>query len=165
MYVVYFCFVFLLGLALGLKGSANGLAIGLTCTRVLNKKTKKNRRWEKEISKAGIGGAYIFSDGSLLQNGNVGGGAFVVGNDGREEEVKCGVEDVATVWGGELAGMTGGLAEMRREKKVLMLADSKAAITALRKAGRTGRARSETYRGWLTWLRRSKKGGRSSWGG
>ena len=31
--------------------------------------------WEAEI-KAGIGGAFVFSDGSLLENGNVGGGAF-----------------------------------------------------------------------------------------
>ena len=32
--------------------------------------------WEKEIGKTGIGGAYVFSDGSLLENGNVGGGAL-----------------------------------------------------------------------------------------
>ena len=46
------------------------------------------------------------------------------------------------MWDGEIAGMTGGLAKVRREKKVLILADSKAAIAAMKKAGRTGRARS-----------------------
>ena len=35
---------------------------------------------------------------------------------------------------------------MRREKKVLILADSKVAIAAVRKAGRTGRARSRHLR-------------------
>ena len=53
-----------------------------------------------------------------------------------------GIGNVATVWNGEVAGMTGGLARVRREKKVLILADSKAAIAAVRKAGRTGKARS-----------------------
>ena len=36
--------------------------------------------------KSGIGGAYIFSDGSLLESGNVGGGAFIVGSRGAEAE-------------------------------------------------------------------------------
>ena len=40
--------------------------------------------WEKKIRKAGIGGAYIFSDGSLLESGNVGGGAFIVDSRGAE---------------------------------------------------------------------------------
>ena len=46
-----------------------------------------------------------------------------------------GIGDVATVWDGEVAGMAG-------EQKVLILADSKAAIAAVRKAGKTGKARS-----------------------
>ena len=58
---------------------------------------KDSDAWEKETSKAGIGGAYVFSDGSLLENGNVGGGAFVIGTDGQEKEVECRVGDVATV--------------------------------------------------------------------
>ena len=40
------------------------------------------------------------------------------------------------------SGMAGGLARVRQEKKVLILADSKVAIAAVRKVGRTGRARS-----------------------
>ena len=86
----------------------------------------------------------IFSDGSLLDNGNVGGGAFVVGTNGREDEVECRVGDVATVWDGEVAGMAGGLSQTkaRQEKKVLILADLKAAIAAVKKAGKTAKARS-----------------------
>ena len=107
--------------------------------------------WEKEIGKAGIGSAYVFSDGSLLGNdndndngngGNVGGGTFVVGAGGEESDVKCGIGNVATVWDGKIAGMAGGLAKMRYERKILILADSQAAIAAVRKAGRTGKARS-----------------------
>ena len=58
--------------------------------------------------------------------------------------MECGIGNVATVWDGGVAGMTGGLAKVRQggERKVLILADSKAAIAAVRKAGRTGRARS-----------------------
>ena len=35
------------GLALGLKGSAHGLAVGISCTRVLNKKKKKKKNSER----------------------------------------------------------------------------------------------------------------------
>ena len=106
--------------------------------------------WEKEIGKVGIGGAYVFSDGSFLGNDNdndngngrnVGGGAFVVGAGGEESEVECGIGNVATVCDGEIAGIAGGLAKMRRERKILILADSQVAIAAVRKAGRTGKAR------------------------
>ena len=44
---------------------------------------------EAEIRKAGIAGAFVFCDGSLLESGKVGGGAFVVDTDGREKEVEC----------------------------------------------------------------------------
>ena len=57
-------------------------------------------------------------------------------------EVESGTGNVATLWDGEVAGMASGLAKVRQEKKVLILADSKAAIAAVRKEGRTGRARS-----------------------
>ena len=40
--------------------------------------------WEKEIGKAGIGGAYIPSDGSLIESGNAGGGAYLVASGGAE---------------------------------------------------------------------------------
>ena len=39
--------------------------------------------WEAELSRAGVGGAFVYSDGSLLEGGNVGGGAFI--EDGGEK--------------------------------------------------------------------------------
>ena len=108
---------------------------------------KNSDAWEKEIGKIGKGGAYVFADGSLLDGGNVGGGAFVVEKGDREMEVECGIGDVATVWDREVAGMAEGLARLPRDgRKVLILADSKAAIAAVRKAGRTGKARSHHLR-------------------
>ena len=46
--------------------------------------------------------------------------------------------NVATVWDGEIAGMAEGLSRTKtmQEKKVLILADSKAAIAAVKKAGK-----------------------------
>ena len=44
-----------------------------------------------------MGGEYIFSDGSLLESGNVGGEAFIVGSRGAEVEVESGIGNVATV--------------------------------------------------------------------
>ena len=64
--------------------------------------------WERKIGRAGIGGAYIFSDGILLENdngkgngngngdgGSVGGGDFVVGYGGEESEVERGIGNMA----------------------------------------------------------------------
>ena len=71
-----------------------------------------------------------------------------------------------------VAGMAGGLSLTRtvQEKKVLIFADSKAAIAAVKKAGKTGKARTrhlqrtvnmiaeikkeggEVKIGWTTWL-------------
>lgn len=44
--------------------------------------------WETEIQKAGAGVAYIYSDGSPLESGVVGGGAYVVGTMGMESEAE-----------------------------------------------------------------------------
>ena len=52
----------------------------------------------------------LYSDGSLLEGGNVGGGTFVVQSGGNEEEVEAGVGDIATVWDGEIVGKAQGLA-------------------------------------------------------
>ena len=95
--------------------------------------------WGKSISTTGAGGAFVYSDGSLLEGDNVGGGAFAAELDRREQEVICGVGTLATVWDGEVAGMAEGLASIpknRNGKRVLILADSKAVIAAVRKAGR-----------------------------
>ena len=80
-----------------------------------------------------MGGAFVFSDGSLLEGGNVGGGAFIV--DDGEKEVECGIGNVVTVWDGEFAGMAEGLASLLRGGRVLILADSKAAIAAVKRQG------------------------------
>lgn len=61
--------------------------------------------WEKEICRAGAGGAFVFSDGSLLEGGNIGEGASTTNTDKQEQEVIYGVGTLATVWDGEIAGM------------------------------------------------------------
>ena len=76
-----------------------------------------------------------------------------------ESEAECVVGDIATVWDGEIAGMAGGLAKAREEKKVLILADSKAAIAAIRRAGRTGRARSRHLQEVVNMIAEGKEGG------
>ena len=90
--------------------------------------------------KAGIGGTFVFSDGSLLEGGNIGGEAFIVGSGGAESEVQCGIGNVAAVCDGEIAGMARG--QYRVRERVLILPDSKTAIVTVKKADRSGRARS-----------------------
>ena len=59
---------------------------------------------------------------------------------GDELEVEYKIGDITTVWDREILGIPGGLSRVREEKKVLILADSKAAIAAIQKAGRRGLA-------------------------
>ena len=86
---------------MGHEGGEEGQEVDVRPTG--GKQSEKDpEEWEKEVRKAGIGGAYIFSDGSLLESGNVGGGAFLlVDSRGVEVEVESGIGNVATVWDGE----------------------------------------------------------------
>ena len=52
------------------------------------------------------------------------------------------VGETVTVWDGEIAGMTGAVEKFEREERILLLADLRAAISAVKKAGRTGKART-----------------------
>jgi len=45
------------------------------------------------------------------------------------------------MWGGEVAGVCGGLAVIL-DRRILILSDSRAVIAMVREAGRTGRARA-----------------------
>jgi len=53
---------------------------------------------------------------------------------------------VATVWDGEVCGVRGALEDAPSETNVLILSDSQAAIAAVKKAGRTGKARTADLR-------------------
>jgi len=53
---------------------------------------------------------------------------------------------LATVWDGEVCGMRGALEDAPSETNVLILSDSQAAIAAVKKAGRTGKARTMDLR-------------------
>ena len=49
---------------------------------------------------------------------------------------------MATDWDGEIAGIVGAIENFERKERILLLADSRAAISAVKKAGRTGKART-----------------------
>ena len=62
--------------------------------------------------------------------------------------------------------MTSSLAIARQENKVLILAECKAAIAAVRKVRRTGRARSGHLQKVVNTVAEIKEGGgKSNWGG
>ena len=58
------------------------------------------------------------------------------------------VGDIATVWDGEMAGMAEGLTNCKtcQRKNIFILADSQAAISAVKRSGRIGKARSHHFR-------------------
>ena len=102
--------------------------------------------WEYNGSKFRAGGDFEYSDG-ILEGGNVCGGAFVVGRDGSEKEVECGVGDIATVWDREVAAE--GLASVPLGGgRVLILAHSRAAIAAIRRQARREKQYSATCGRW-----------------
>jgi len=69
----------------------------------------------------------------------VGGGWYVEGGK-RLEGATLG--KLATVWDGEVCGVRGALEDASSETNVLILSDSQAAIAGVKKAGRTGKART-----------------------
>ena len=87
--------------------------------------------------------------------GVVGGGAFVVrtgaeheSNQGvTEKEVGYEIGDVATVWDGEVAGMAGGLAEVRTERNILILGRRRSGEEGSRRSKGTRELREVDVRG------------------
>ena len=100
--------------------------------------------WETQLQDEQVteGRRLVYSDGSMLEDGKVGGGWYGKGWMGCIPQGHSHVGDIATVWDGEIAGMAGAVEGFERGEKILLLADSKAAISAVRKAGRTGKART-----------------------
>ena len=60
----------------------------------------------------------------------------------------------ATVWDGEVAGLERGLVSSGEHPRVVLLSDSKAALQAVRKAGRTGKARTRRLGTLMTEIKR-----------
>ena len=99
--------------------------------------------WEEKIEEAvGEQDVIVFTDGSKAKDGKVAGGwakdTFQAGPQGGGRYLGEG----AMVWDGEVAGMAEVLEHGPRERGMLILADSMAAIQAVKKAGKTGKARS-----------------------
>ena len=82
-------------------------------------------------------------NGSKDKLGRVGAGWY---GEGGAAEGFVGLGKVATVWGGEVAGVRKALDAVDRSKKVLILSDSQAAIAVVKKAGRLGKARTRDLR-------------------
>jgi len=93
--------------------------------------------WELAINEARKESIGVFTDGSMNE-GRVGGGWHVEGVGGWKE----GMRKLATVWDGETVGMRGGIQMAPEDRKILVLSDSQVAITAVRKVGKNGRART-----------------------
>ena len=81
----------------------------------------------------------IYTDGSMNEDGMVGGGWYV---EGGKKLGGVTLGKLATVWDGEVCGVRGEFEDAPSESNVLILSDSQAAIAAVKKAGRTGRART-----------------------
>ena len=60
--------------------------------------------------------------------------------------------------------MSGGLAKVRQEKKAIILTDSKAAIAAVKKARRTGKARSRHLQSTVNMIAEMRGGGQNRMG-
>jgi len=75
----------------------------------------------------------------MNEDGMVGAGWYV---EGGKKLKGVTLYKLATVWDGELCGVRGALEDAPSESNVLILSDSQAAITAVKKAGRTGKART-----------------------
>ena len=78
----------------------------------------------------------------MLKDGRVGGGWYGKGWMGCSPQGNSHVGKTATVWDGEVTGMAEAVERFERGGRILLLADSRTAISAVKKAGRTGKART-----------------------
>ena len=69
------------------------------------------------------------------------------------------VGDTATVWDGEIAGILGATKRFETGEQILLLADTKAAISAVRKAGKKGKARTQDLKELMEVLGRREREG------
>ena len=99
--------------------------------------------WEYRLKDQDLiqGRNLVYSDGSKLEDGKVGGGWY-----GEEETGSAQVGNTATVWDGEIAGMLGAAETFKPGAQIVLLTDSKAAINAVKKVGSTGKARTADFK-------------------
>ena len=89
----------------------------------------------------GKGVRVVFTDGSMSEDGRIGGGWFSEGLGGGAVAVGT----VGVVWDGEVAGVRAAL-RMLPDEDTLVLSDSTAALASISAAGRAGKARSRDLR-------------------
>ena len=85
----------------------------------------------------------VYTDGSINEDGMVAGGWYV---EGVKRVGGATLGKLAMVRDGEVCGVRGALEDAPSESKVLILSESQAAIAAVKKAGRTGKARTRDLR-------------------
>ena len=100
--------------------------------------------WKAAINeiKTKDGVKVMYSDGSR-ENGNTGAGWHGELRGRGMTEGSAYVGESTTVWDGEIRGVLGALRATRAEPNILILTDSQAAISAIRKAGTTRKARTQ----------------------
>ena len=97
--------------------------------------------WEEAVKQVSRGDTLLFTDSSCDVSGRVGGGWW--GSQGGSGSMAVG--SVATVWDGEIAGMSLTLESMA-VSPVLVLSDSQVAIALARSAAPCGSARTADLR-------------------
>jgi len=113
----------------------------------------KADKWELAINEAREESIGVFTDGSMSEEARVEREWHVEGLAGLKEEMRR----VAMVWDGEIVGMRGGIQMVPEDHKILLLSHSQAAIAAIHKAGRTGRARTAELKEVVEEVRKRQK--------
>jgi len=90
----------------------------------------------------------------MKENWGVGAGWW---NQDKRKGYGIGLGKMATVWNGEVAGFRGALTHAPKDRKLLILSDSQAAITAMKQAGRLGKARTSHLRWVVNEIGRRKR--------
>ena len=89
----------------------------------------------------------------MLEDGRVGGGWYGRGWMGSSPQGNSHVGETATVWDGEIEGMARAVESFEKGERILLLVDSRAAISAVKKAGRMGKARTRELVGLMRTIR------------
>ena len=105
--------------------------------------TDSKSKWKRNIEKVKEGNWVLYSNGSKNEEGKVGSGW--VSHGGRIQG-KEGLGKLVTVWDGEVKAVAEALSAWDKSGKVIVLSDSQATIAAIKKAGKTGKARTGELR-------------------
>ena len=133
----------------GICAKEEVLAVNLNCLA-----TSSKTRWKKRIANVKEENWLLYLDGSKNKEERVGSGCL---SHGGKIQGKKALEKLTMVWDREIVAIAAALSAWDKSKKIIILIDSQAAIAAIKKAEKTGKARTRELRRVMKMIEKGKR--------